>query len=259
MSRKPKAARTSDPSPDESRRLARLMEKFARLLVLNGYSPRLLARHFSAVCATLEEPRHPFEPRRPAFTIELGHILSFWYTDPLCVDARGQPRPLPAKGPGLSVADLVRRASQGLDPAVALATLLQHKALKRKGRLYVPTNRRLVFDPRDAAAPARGFLPLEGLLDTLHRNWASGRRSVETLEVTAINPAYPTKQLRALKKDLKERGLTFLTEVDSTMRRGEARGTEREPRSRVGVSVFVFEEDPEPKAGKRPRRRRTRK
>jgi hypothetical protein len=259
MSRKSKTTPASDPSPDESRRLNRLMEKFARLLVLNGYSPRFLARNFSAVCATLDEPRHPREPRRPAFTIELGHILSYWYTDPLCVDARGQPRPLPAKGPGLSVADLVRRASPGLDPAVAIATLVQHKALKRRGRLYAPTKWRVVFDPRDAAAPARGFLPLEGLLDTLHRNWASGRRTAETLEATAINPAYPTKRLRALKKDLKDRGLTFLTEVDSTMRRGEARGTEREPRSRVGVSVFVFEEGPEPPARKRTRRRRTRK
>jgi len=258
VSRKSKSVPTSDPSSEEALRLNRLMEKFARVLVLNGYSPKYLAREFSAICARLSEPRHPREPHRPAFTAELGHVLSHWYTDPLCVDAAGRPRPLPANGRGLSVADLVRRANPRLDSEVAIATLLQHKALKRQGRLYVPTNRRVVFDPRDAAAPARGFLPLEGLLDTLHRNWASGRRAAETLEATAINPAYPTRQLRALKKHLKDRGLTFLTEVDSMMRRGEARATDSEPRSRIGVSLFVFEEGPEqPK--RRPLRRRARR
>lgn len=260
MTRKPKPSPpVLQPPPDDARRLNRLMQKFARVLVLNGYSPKYLARDFSAICASLDEPRHPREPRRPAFTIQVGHVLSHWYTDPLCVDARGRPRPLPAKGRGLSVAELVRRASPGLDPAVAIATLVQHKALKRQGRLYVPTNRRIVFHPSDAAAPARGLLPLEGLLGTLHGNWASGRKSAETLEATAINPAYPTSQLRALKKQLKDRGLAFLTEVDSTMRRGEARGSEAEPRSRIGVSVFVFEEAPEPPTRKRARPRSARK
>jgi hypothetical protein len=244
------------PPPEDARRLNRLMEKFARVLVLNGYSPKYLARDFSAICASLDEPKHPREPRRPAFTIQVGHVLSHWYTDPLCVDAQGKPRPLPAKGPGLSITDLVHRVSPGLDPAVAIATLVHHKALKRRGRLYIPTNRRLVFDPSDAAAPARGLLPLEGLLGTLHGNWASGRKAAETLEATAINPAYPTSKLRALKKHLKDRGLAFLTEVDSTMRRGEARGTGEEPRSRVGVSVFVFDETPEPPSRKLARRGR---
>jgi hypothetical protein len=256
VTRKGKPARpTIDASPDEARRLRRLLDNFARLLVLNGYSPRHLARDFSAVCASLDEPRHPREPRRTAFTIEVGHVLSHWYTDPLCVDGRGKPRPLPAKGPGLSVSDLVRRASPGLDPGVAISTLVQHKALKRQGRLYVPTNRRIVFDPSDAAASARGLLPLEGLLSTLHRNWAGGRKAAETLEATAINPAYPRSQLRALKKQLKDRGLAFLTDVDSTMRRGEARGTDSEPRARVGVSVFVFEEPDKPSGGRLARRR----
>ena len=242
MNRKSRTSPASDLSPDEALRLNRLMEKFARVIVLNGYSPKYLAREFAAICAKLNEPRHPREPRRPAFTAELGHVLSHWYTDPLCVDARGRPLPLPATGTGLSISDLVRRASASLDPAVVIATLVQHKALKRQGRLYVPTNRRVVFDPRDAAAPARGFLPLEGLLDTLHRNWASGRQTAESLEATAINPAFPTGQLPALRKHLKDRGLAFLTEVDSTMRRGEARAAAAEPRSRIGVSVFVFEE-----------------
>ena len=255
MSRRTQRGALPDSSADDTVRVRRLMEKFARLLVLNGYSPKLLARDFSKICALLDEPRHPRDPDRPAFTAELVHVLSYWYTDPLCLDDQGHPRPLPASGPGLSVAALVRRANPRLDPSGAIATLLRHKALKRRGRLYVPTNRRVVFDPRDATAPARGWLPLEGLLDTLHGNWASGGRAGETLEATAINPAFPTSQLRALKRHLKERGLSFLTEVDSTMRRGEARATESEPRSTIGLSVFVFEDAPKRQARSRSRGR----
>lgn len=237
-----KAAPT--PEPEDAARLHHLIDQFARLLVLNGYSPKMLSREFGAVCAGLGEPKHSRDPARPAFTAELVHVLSYWYTDPLCVDGRGRPRALPVKGSGLSVATLVSRVSRKLDPDVAVQTLLKHRALKPQGALYIPTNRRVVFDPRDAAAPARGLLPLEGMLDTLHRNWASGRKGAELLESTAINPAFPTKHIRALKKQLSERGLAFLNEVDSTMRRGEARATDRDPRSRIGVSVFVFEEQP---------------
>jgi hypothetical protein len=247
---------TTEATGDDLPFLRRLLEKFARLLVLNGFSPKTLARVFADVCSRLDEPKHARDPHRPVFTAELAHVLSYWYTDPMCVDARGQPRPLPAKGAGLSVTSLVRRASPGLDPASAIATLVRHRALKRRGVLYVPTDRRVMFDPRDAAAPARGLLPLEGLLDTLHRNWTSGGKTADTMEATAINPAYPVRSLPALKKYLLGRGLTFLHEVDSTMRRGEVRATSSEPRRRVGVSVFLFENESEAPVLKTTKRRR---
>jgi hypothetical protein len=250
----PRRRSAPESAGDDLPFLRRLLAKFARLLVLNGFSPKTLSRVFADVCSHLDEPKHERDPDRPVFTAELAHVLSYWYTDPMCVDARGEPRPLPAKGAGLTVAALVRRASPGLDPSSAIATLVRHRALKRRGALYVPTDRRVMFDPRDAAAPARGLLPLEGLFDTLQRNWTSGRKTADTLEATAINPAYPVRSLAALKKLLLDRGLAFLHEVDSTMRRGEARASAKEARSRVGVSVFLFEDTPEP--AERPRRRR---
>jgi len=248
----------AEPAGDDLPFLRRLLEKFARLLVLNGFSPKTLSRVFADVCSRLDEPKHTRDPKRPVFTAELAHVLSYWYTDPMCVDARGEPRPLPARGKGLSVATLVRRASPGLDPSAAIATLVRHRALRRRGTLYVPTNRRVMFDPRDAAAPARGLLPLEGLLGTLHRNWTAGGKRADTMEATAINPAFPVRLLPALKKLLLGRGLAFLHEVDSTMRRGEARATATERRSRVGVSVFLFEDAPEAAATKTTKRRRAR-
>ena len=259
MSTAPRRQSAAESGSDDLPFLRRLLEKFARLLVLNGFSPKTLARVFADVCSRLDEPKHTRDPERPVFTAELAHVLSYWYTDPMCVDARGEPRPLPARGSGLSIATLVRRASPGLDPSAAIATLVRHRALKRRGTLYVPTNRRVMFDPRDAAAPARGLLPLEGLLDTLQRNWTAGGKHADTMEATAINPAFPVRLLPALKKHLLGRGLAFLHEVDSTMRRGEARATDAEPRSRVGVSVFLFEDTPDGAARSRPSRRVRRK
>ena len=251
MSTTPRRQSAADSGSDDLPFLRRLLEKFARLLVLNGFSPKTLAKVFADVCSGLDEPKHGRDPRRPAFTAELAHVLSYWYTDPLCVDGRGQPRSLPAKGRGLSIATLVRRASPGLDPKSAIATLVRHGALKRHGSLYIPTNRRVMFDPRDASAPARGLLPLEGLLDTLSHNWKHGVRRADTLEATAINPAFPVRSLPALKKHLLGRGLAFLHEVDSTMRRGEARAKASERRSRVGVSLFLFGGSPTPRRSRR--------
>ena len=248
----------ADADPDTPF-LRRLFEKFARILVLNGFSPRTLARVFADVCRDLDEPKHPRDPARSAFTAELPHVLSYWYTDPLYLDSRGQPRPLPTKGPGLTLTGLVRRASPGLDPEAAIASLIRHRALRRRGGSYIPVHRRVVFDPRDATAPARGLLPLEGILDTLHRNWTQGGRRADTLEATAINPAFPVRAISALKRQLKDRGLAFLQEVDSTMRRSEERAKKAEPRVRIGVSLFLFEDAPEkrrePAAGRRTKRR----
>ncbi len=240
--RKTRAAPT--PESEDAARLEALLGKFALLMVENGYPPKQLSQAFAAACSKLREPKHARDPSRPAFTADLVHVISYWYTDPLYVDGRGKPRPLPAKGPGLSVADLVRRANRKLDPDVAIETLVKHRALKLRGTMYVPTDRKVMFDPKDAAAPARGLLPLEGLLDTLLRNWASGRKGAELFEATAINPAFPTKRVRALKKYLADRGLAFLNQADSSMRQDEARATEKELRTRIGVSVFVFEEAP---------------
>jgi hypothetical protein len=242
VSSKPPTRSVSDRPTDDLPFIRRILEKFARVLVLNGFSPRTLARVFADVCSHLDEPKHPRDPTRPAFTANLGHILSYWYTDPLCLDGRGRPRPLPASGRGLSVTELVRRTSPRLDPDEAIATLVKHRALKRRGALYVPSNRRILFDPRDAAAPARGLLPLEGLLDTLHRNWAYPGKRPDTLESTAINPAFPVRAVRALKKQVMDRGLAFLHEIDSTMRRSETRASASERRTRIGVSLFLFED-----------------
>jgi hypothetical protein len=60
------------------------------------------------------------------------------------------------------------------------------------------SNRRGVFDPRDAAAPARGFRPLEGLRDFIHRNWLGGRQTADTPETTAVNREFRTGPIPAL-------------------------------------------------------------
>ncbi len=254
-----KTRTAAPPESEDAARLEALLGKFARLLVENGYPPKQLSEAFTSACSKLREPKHARDPSRPAFTADLVHVISYWYTDPLCVDGRGKPRPLPATGPGLSVADLVRRANRKLDPDVAIETLVKHQALKLRGTMYVPTDRKVMFDPKDAAAPARGLLPLEGLLDTLLRNWASGRKGAELFEATAINPAFPTKRVRALKKHLADRGLAFLNQADSSMRQDEARARPGDPRTRIGVSVFVFEETPANARAVAARRKRVRK
>ena len=250
--RKPRKPRGTEL--DQASEVLRLV---GRLLVSNGYSPAELSRTFATICAALPHPRTPFDPARSVFTAELGHVLTYWYTDPLCLDSRGEPRPLPASGPGRSIADLVRRASPTLEPASAIKILMKSRSLKRRGKLFTPTGRKVIFDPKDAAAAARSLLPLIGFLETFDFNVNRRGKQPARFEATAINPAFPVKALEAFKTRLTRRGTEFLHELDTEMRRAEERGGDDTARARVGVGLFMFEEAPA--TGRALRRRESRR
>ncbi|MBS1994658.1 MAG: hypothetical protein JSS86_00050 [Cyanobacteria bacterium SZAS LIN-2] len=229
---------TRAAGPDQGREI---LERTLALLVGNGYSPASLKAMAAEICSGMPEPRTPKDPRRSTFTVELGHVLTHWYTDPMNLDARGNPRPLPARGPGPSIADLVRRASPSLDVKVAIDQLVKSGSLKRVGRRFLPTGRRVLFNPKDAVATARGLLPVLGYLDTFDFNLNRRGKQAPRFEVTAVNPSFPTEALEAFKARLMARGMEFLQEVDTQMRRAEERALPKTPRSQVGVGLFLFE------------------
>jgi hypothetical protein len=96
-----------------------------------------------------------------------------------------------------------------------------------------------------------------GMLRTVERN-ISGSRSCAILERAAMNPNFPVSALPAFHRRLNPHAEEFLWGIDGDMRRREMVASGG-PRTRLGVCVFAFEE--EPGVGKRSlesRGRRTR-
>ena len=78
--------------------------------------------------------------------------------------------------------------------------------------------------------------------DPLNGNINRRPGQLARLEATAINPLSPTAALDAFKKRLTRKGNEFLADVDTEMRRAEERASASEPRVRVGVGLFLFEQ-----------------
>ena len=223
----------------------RLLRKLALLLVANGESPRDLADDFKAVCAGIPEPAHRSDPGSAAFATDLGHVLTCWYTDPVYLDGRGQPLPLPTRGFGPTIARLVRQVNPGLSVERVVAALLERRSLRHRKSLLVPTGRKVLFADRDQRAAARVVVPLEGLVDTLEYNLNREPDRPARFERSALNPSFPLSSVGALTRKVLARGTEFLHEVDSEMRRSEERARPSDPRTCVGVELFLFEIPPE--------------
>ena len=231
----------------------RLADKFTRLLQATGHSPEVLARVFAESCAKLPTPRGRRAATAVAVTLDVVHVLTHWYSDPRFLDPQGNPRPLPLRGAGASIADLVKRVNPNIDVKAATDMLLRARALKRRGSRYTPTGRKVILDPSDIAATARSLLVLEGYVDTVNGNLNRRPGDLARLEATAINPSFPVAALDAFKSRLVRKGNEFLADVDTDMRRAEERAAKSDPRANIGVGVFLYEQ-PQDRSSKRANR-----
>ena len=221
--------------------LQRLADKFTRLLHATGHSRETLVRAFADSCAKLPPSRSRRAAADAVVTVDLVHVLTHWYTDPHFLDPQGNPRPLPLRGAGASIAALVDRINPTINAKLATEMLMRARALMRRGNRYTPTGRKVILDPRDIAATARSLLVLEGYIDTVNGNLNRRPGEPGRLEATAINPLFPVAALDAFKNRLMRKGNEFLAEVDTEMRRAEERATPSSPRARVGVGLFLLE------------------
>jgi uncharacterized protein DUF6502 len=214
------------------------LARLARILVHSGHSPDKLVRQLRDICRQLKQPALRWDPTRLAYFADLPHVISQWHADPLYLDSEGLPIALPLGGTGPSLYALIARVLPGTDPRAVTRTLIRVRGISRRGRLYTPTGRYLVYQL--ASARLHALTALLGMLRTVERNVAGARRA-PILERTAINPDFPARALPAFHTRLKALATEFLWNVDGDMRRREG-GTTRGPRTRLGVGVFAFEE-----------------
>lgn len=251
---RPQARCDAPPKGRKSPAIAFAHEALAHLgniLIHSGVSPVDLLREFRAVCARLPHAAGALNVEDVDFVADLPHVIALWYSDPHYLDPQGHPRALPFEGKSPSVAALIARVYPHRDTQAVLKKLLATGALRRKGNVFEPTKREIIF-----RSPSLGRLhaltPLMGFLKTVEHNLTHGRAH-SMLEMTASNSRIPRSAYRALRARVHEGGKEFLFEVDDAMRQIEQRSPASQDRLRIGTCVFMYSTDEAtaPQVGKR--------
>jgi len=237
--RRAKGARVaSHPRPRIAPHTREVLGSLARILAMSGELPEALAEEFGQICRAVSVPKPP--KQTPATSsIEHGHAISHWYSDPDFLEPSGLPRALPLSG-DRSLTELVSRFLPGADPAAVLATLVKLGAVRQEGRRYRPVGRFVSQGRhREQAIFFLGTV-LRGILRTIEHNLSCEPRH-RLLDRTAINPRFPVRDLPAFHIRLRKDSTELLRYADSAMHSKERRGR-REPTTRLGVTVIAFED-----------------
>jgi len=213
------------------------LARLGRILVRTGHSPQWLWRKFRDICSGLKEPARRFEPERLSHITDVPHVIALWHTDPDYLDARGLPIPLPLRSKGRSLYSLIERVLPGENPAAVVQSLERMRGIRRRGTLYLPTDRYVIY-PEDSAR-LHSLSTLLGMLSTVDHN-VSHRRSSRLFERVARNPSFPKRALPAINRQLNTQALELLRKLDGEMQRYERSATPG-PRTRLGVGIFAFE------------------
>lgn len=260
--RRYKAGQANSDSPNDSLDaiVDEAMERFVRVLVRRGVSQRTIQRAFRR--AWLRVPKDAAEHNRRASRelIDVGHVLTLWFGDPFYVDARGDPLPLPLRGPAPSLASIVQHVDPTLNITQVLKCLIRADAVRRRGSRYLPRSRAVAFRGTGAPLHARNLRALLGLLRTLEHNLGPKDKDPAWFEYVAENPRFPVGAREPFDARLRQDAMTFLLNQDSQMLNHERKAKPGEPTVRMGVGVFRFEEEvfPESPVTRRTRRGRLR-
>lgn len=215
------------------------LERLAQILVHTGHSPKKLAREFREICDGLREPTREWNPAELNYLADLAHVIACWHADPQFLDPNGEPIPLPVKARSPSLVSLIKRALPAEEPAAVIESLIRARGIRRRGRLYVPTDRQLHLKKQNARV--HGLMALLGMLRTIEHNTSRARPDAQLLERFALNPRFPVRALPMFHRWLKGFATKFLWDADGNMRRREWESMPG-PTVRLGVGVFAFED-----------------
>jgi hypothetical protein len=245
-------ARALDPTSLEA------IERFVRVLARCGSPPREIARAVSRECAKLPRELQAKAASGARELIDVSHVLTMWFSDPLYLDRTGTPIRLAVHGPAPSLAALLQRAAPSLNVEDVRRYLVRAKAIRRVGSRYVPAKRELSLRGSEGPTHFRSLRGLVGMLRTLEHNTLPKRAARSWFEYIAENPAFPVRMLAAFDERLDRVGMRFLHAIDADMHRRERAGKASEPTVRIGVGVYRFDDTGDPLARARRSRRKPR-
>jgi hypothetical protein len=234
-----RAAHVATPvRPGVARHTQEILGSLARVLAMSGESPRLLAAEFAKICRGVSVPRLA-QKLVAASSLEHGHAISHWYSDPDYLDANGLPKALPLRGDP-SITQLVTRHMPQADPAAVLATLRRLGALSKEGRRFRPVSRHVLMGRQREEKISLLVYVLGGMLRTIEHNASCGPHE-RLPDRIAINPRFPVRHLPAYYVRLRKHSTELLRHADASMY-SKARRVRREPTTQLGVIIMALED-----------------
>ena len=178
----------------------------------------------------------------------ISRILTGWHVDKEFTDEDGQPKVLPATGPKGSLPSLLKRYAGDL-PHGAIRKEMQQRALieeQADGGFRV-MKRDYVFSDLDPEVVNRLGVALHDHATTLEHNLNEDRLAAPRFEAIADNASIKLSTYKAFHKLVKERGLSFLEEMDGWLSENETETLTDSPAPtvRLGVGVYLIYDESE--------------
>jgi len=219
------------------------VHRFVRVLAHCGCKPQAIEYEATKACRRIPVAWLSRADLRDS--LDPGHVMTLWFSDPACLDPQGNPRALPLRGSPLSLEALAHRIDPNLDIRYVVRYLERGGALRRSGNRYLPRDRVLILRGRERMTPfLRGLF---GLLKTLDHNRQCRGRSSGWVERFSINPHFPASAVRSFEKRLSMVVNRLLLKLDADMHRHERAARKGERTVRMGVGIYQFEEGPPPR------------
>jgi hypothetical protein len=253
--RRQSAGRRRPPRLDPKIRL--VAQQFVALLIRCRCDPTALLGELSEYCRRLS--RHKAHAAVSQDWGEMGHVMTLWFSDPEYLDVRGNPRPLPLNGRGLSIESLARRVDPKLDPRTVLPYLKSGGGVRRRGSRYVPRGQMLIFQGRPQNT--RILRGLFGHIGTLYHNLHSPPGEPKWFERHCRNHRFPASAVEAFERGVTELFEQLLLRTDTKMavRSQQRRKGERLVTLGFGGYKFVEGRSPRTLLPSRARKRRKRR
>lgn len=221
----------------------RAVHRFVRVLAHCGCSPQAIEREVTKACRRI--PVSWLSQADLRDSLDPGHVMTLWFSDPACLDPLGRPRALRLRGSPVSLETLAHRIDPNLDVRFVVRYLEHGGALRRFGSRYLPKDRWVILRGRERMTPfLRGLF---GLLKTLEHNSQCRGKSAGWPERFSSNPCFPVSAVRPFEKRLRVLINSLLLKVDTDMHRHERAARKGERTVRMGVGVYRFEEEPAPR------------
>lgn len=220
------------------------MGRFVRILARCGSTPRDILRAVRSECERVLPHWTARARRAQRYVNDAAHVLTVWFSEAAYLDEEGSPRPLSLDGATMSVEALVRSVDRALDARQVLSHLLSGGAVRRIGRRYVPRKRMMLLPGTQGPGYFLTLHTLSSMLATLEHNVQGLGAAGAWFQYVAENPRYPVSRRKQLAKYVRDLGESVLPRVDVYMRRHETTRRPGEPTVRVGVGMYLWEDNP---------------
>jgi hypothetical protein len=231
------ARRNRAPTLDS--RIREAVEHFVKVLARCGAAPDEIRDEIARACRGIPKS---WAVRGRREVEEAAHVLTLWFSNPLYLDAHGNPTPIPLRGAARSVESLVHELDSKVDAQKVVRYLLRHGSLRRVGKRYVPQNRMIFLRGAKGPDNFQRLRSLLGMLRSLEHNRKSKKRAEGWFEAFAENPRFPISARAGFDSRLRQRANKMLQQLDTEMHRRERTRKRKEPTVRIGVGIYRFEE-----------------